>query len=259
MQVDSTNDGVRMLSDRAPFEYLYMSRRLLTDLVQHDEAARPRVKRELSFNFKWISYQGQRRPPDLGNPHDLASRSLDLVSDHAGGLDDQWSPYVHAEIQLSSGVFTPLIGWNGGTVACFRGEVTTTDGLSVFVALFGSASNLVGYRSGDDAISGFTPSDMTGLYALLDAVREPDDPEISLQCRLDDQALAREHVAQVAIEFARSGARQGSQTLTFLARRLLPVDGYRGREDKFDRVLIGAPLWVATPAPMPALRGIPSA
>jgi hypothetical protein len=248
-----------MLTDKAPFDYLYTSRRLLRDLVQHDQAARPRVQREFTFGFRGLSYRSQRRSPDLENLHDLAMRSHELVSDHCGDLDDQWSTYVYAEAPLSRGVFAPLMGWRGGEVACFKGEAETGSGLQAFIALFGSASNMVGYRAHSGDLGGFTPSDMAGLYAVLDAVREREDPEIGLQHRLDDFSLDRRHVIEESVDFARSGARHDCGKVAFLTRRLIPApDGYRDSSGQYDRVLIGTPLWVATILPTESLDGLPA-
>lgn len=248
-----------MLTDRDPIEYLYMSDRLLKDLVKHEEATRSRYQFQPSISFKGISLGIRRRPVDIDNLYDLAGRSLQLVSDNTGGLESTWSPYVHATLDLRSGAFEPLMGWRGGYVACFQGEATTDEGARVFVALFGSASNWRVFRANDETLGGFTPSDMMGLYGLLDAVRETDDPEIGLQERIDELDLEREHKLSEAIDFARRGARPfGPRRLCFLARRMMSAENYQTDEGSYDRVLIAAPLWIATPAPTPSPRGIPS-
>ena len=52
-----------MPTNRAPFEYEYLSARLLTNLVQQDEASRPRRKRWVGLNLGWLSYSERRRGP----------------------------------------------------------------------------------------------------------------------------------------------------------------------------------------------------
>jgi hypothetical protein len=248
-----------MLTDRDPVEYLYMSKRLLTDLVKHEEAARSRFQFQPAFSFFGISLGLSRRSADFDNLYELAGRSLQLVSDHTAGLESTWSPYVHATVDLRSGAFEPLMGWRGGHVACFAGETTTDEGASVFVALIGSASNWRGFRANDETLGGFTPSDMMGLYGLLDAVREPHDPEIGLQERIDEFDLDRDRKLGEAVDFALRGARSlGPQRLSFLARRMMSEDNYCIDDVTYDHVLVAAPLWIATPAPAPSPRGIPA-
>jgi hypothetical protein len=248
-----------VLTDRAPFEFVYLSRRLLMGLIQQDEAARPRSRRTFGVNPPWLGFSTQRRAPDYSNLRDLAMRSVDAVSDHTGGLDNTWSPYVHGIADFRWGVFSPHMGWTGGEVACFHGSAIAPDGIPVRLAFFGSASNLVGRVPGSEVDHGFYPSDMLGLYALLDSVREPNDPEIDLTHRVDDLSLGRDRLIEQALEFADGGAHFGPRTLEFLVLRQLSADG-----DDLDppvsnatRVLVGAPLWVATPKPQPAPGGLP--
>jgi hypothetical protein len=248
-----------MLTDRDPVEYQYMSKRLLTDLVKHEEAARSRFQLQPAFSIFGISLGLSRRSADYDNLYELAGRSLQLVSDHTAGLESTWSPYVHATVDLRSGAFEPLQGWRGGHVACFAGEATTDEGASVFVALIGSASNWRGFRADDETLGGFTPSDMLGLYGLVDAVREPDDPEIGLRERMDELDFERGRKLRQAIDFVRKGARPfGPQRLSFLAHRMMSEENYRIDDVTYDRVLVAAPLWIATPAPTPSPRGIPA-
>lgn len=239
-----------MLTDRAPFEYRYLSRRLLTDLVQHDEAARSRWSGSFDLPLRMLSLHLHRKAPEFTNLHDLAMRSPDLVSDNTGTLSEP-GLYVRGQAELHHGVFSPHMGWLGGHIACYRGEAATPDG-SVFIALFGSASNIVGWRRRDeDDVGSYYPSDVTGLYALLDAAREPDDPEIDFDFRWDDHAMSDEDRARRAVMFAREGATSPAQALEFLARVFLVVDDDSFASEEYRRVIVGAPLWVATPRPQP--------
>jgi hypothetical protein len=248
-----------MLTDRHPIDYLYLSRRLLSDLVQHEQAAQSRWQFQPSFTLMGFSLGVGRRRADFDNLYDLAHRSQQLVSDNTGGLDQVGSHYVLATLKLRNGVFEPLMGWRGGRVACFQGEATADDGASVFVALFGSASNWRGFRADEETLSGFTPSDVMGLYGVLDAVREADDPEVGLEEKINELDLQRDHKLDEAVRFARLGVRSSDpQQLTFLARHLMSTENYQSDDGSYDRVLIAAPLWIATPMPTPSLRGIPT-
>ena len=75
-----------MLTDRAPFEYLYLSRRLLTDLFQHEQAARSKWRGSVDINLHFLGLHLQRQAPDFDNLRDLAMRSEALISDQTGSV-----------------------------------------------------------------------------------------------------------------------------------------------------------------------------
>lgn len=138
------------------------------------------------------------------------------------------------------------MGRRGGKVACYRPETTTETGERVMVALFGSASNVVGRRPSQEK-SEFYPSDATGLYSLLDGAREDADPEIEFSYRWDDATLSEEARADTALMFARRGASRPIGLVRFHASVFQVVDKPELRDESIDQVIIGAPLWVATP------------
>jgi hypothetical protein len=183
----------------------------------------------------------------VSNLHDLATRSLGEVADLAGPAG-QSLYYIHDEFELQSGVFRALMGWSGGQVACFGGEKVTSDGERIFVALFGSASNMGGRKEEKDDFA-YYPSDIAGLYGLLDAAREADDPNIDFHYRWEDQSLSTEGRVEAAVKFARGGATRPPRRLRFLARVFIEADSYDFGEDRFDSVVVGTPLWVSTPPP----------
>lgn len=240
-----------MLTDRAPFEYRYLSSRLLSELFQHDDASRSgwHVSGGVSA---WIAnLQATRSDLDHANMHALAARAHQLVSDHTGSLSDTGlGLYVRDRLALQHGVFEPHMGWAGGRVACFAGESVTAEGERVFLALFGSASNVVGYRD-DAASTGYYPSDITGLYTMLDLAREPADPEIDFEYRWDDGQLSDQARAHTAIKFSHGGARTDIGVHDVLARVFIEVEGYRYDDEFTGRVIVGTPLWIATPKPEP--------
>jgi uncharacterized protein DUF7019 len=243
--------GRAVLTDRAPFEYRYLSARLLAEMFQHDEAARSRWRVSAGANPWIVNLQAVRADLDHANMHALAVRSEHLVSDHTGTLANSgMARYVRDQLALRRGIFEPHRGWRGGRVACYAGEARGADGEPVFLALFGSSSNVVGYRD-DEPRFGEMPSDMTGLYTMLDLAREPGDPEIDLDYRWDDGQLSEDARAHAAIKFARSRARRSIGVHDFLARVFLEVEDYRYDDTFTGKVIIGTPLWVATPKPTP--------
>ncbi|MFL6161549.1 MAG: DUF7019 family protein [Jatrophihabitantaceae bacterium] len=241
-----------MVTDRSPVRYDYLSRRLLTSVVQQDEAAMPRSKWSLDLNpLKMVGLSRERKPPDYDNLYDLAMRSTDAVQDQSGTIDSPWAYYIRGRLDLHHGVFSPHMGWNGH-VACYRGETTTTDGEPVFIALFGSASNLIGWQLKDEPPPTYTPSDMPGLYLFLDAIREAGDPEVEVMRRTDDYGMSDQGRVESALQHAKGGARTDIGPRDFLATVLIREEEFKSRAADFEgRVLICAPLWIATPLPRP--------
>jgi hypothetical protein len=64
-----------------------------------------------------------------------------------------------------------------------------------FLALFGSASTVVGRRDRDEGGDGYYPVRYHGTYTILDAAREDGDPQIDFDYRCEDVPLsdARTH------------------------------------------------------------------
>lgn len=237
-----------MLTDRAPFDYIYLSRRLLTDLFEHDEAVRTRWRGSFGFNLRFLFGQFNRSDVDKTNLRALAKESSRLVSDNTGDLATP-GVYVRDRLELYAGEFEPLMGWTGGKVACYRGESFDDAGCRVLLALFGSASNVVGRRATEGSGDGFYPSDMHGLYSILDAARERADPEIQLDYRLDDLQMSEQARVSEAISFVNGGARQAIGAHDFLARVFFDVEKFEIDHRLVGRVIIGTPLWIATPRP----------
>lgn len=241
-----------MMTDRSPVHYGYLSRRLLTSVVQQDEAARPRSKWSQTFNpLAMVGLSRERKTPDYANLYDLAMRSTDAVKDLSGSIDSPWAYYIRGQLNVRHGVFSPHMGWDGH-VACYRGRTTTTEGGPVYVALFGSASNIVGRRHDAGDSSDYYPSDITGLYLFLDSIREHGDPEVDVIRRTDDYSLSSEARIETALKHAEGGARTDLGPMDFLAVVFICEDEHKSREVGFEgRVIIGAPLWIATPQPQP--------
>ena len=198
----------------------------------------------------WAGVEAGSAERDPDNLHALARRSSQLVADNTGDLErpGQW---FQARMPLRFGDFDTHQGWSGGAVAIFSGtSISTENGQETRLVLIGSASNLVGYRS-TEKVSGFYPSAIWGLYTLLDAIREQQDPEIMLDYRIDDCEISSTARAVAAVDLAGGGANRDLGTVDFLARTMLEVDEAPLSGGATTRVLIGAPLWVATPPPLP--------
>jgi len=235
-------------SDRNPVEYVYLSRRLLTEVRQSDEAVRPPRRRRFRLGPSWASREIESADRDPDNLQALARRSSELVADNTGDLERP-GRYFRAQLPLRLGVFETLLGWRGGAVATFLGETTSAEnGQQIRVVLIGSASNAVGHRP-DPTGSGFYPSAICGLYALLDAVREEGDPEVELDYRIDDLEMDTVARAETAVRLAGDAGRYDLGIVDFLAQGMIDVDVAADV-----RVLIGSPLWVATPQPRAVAR-----
>ena len=101
-----------MFTDRAPFEYRYMSRRLLGDLFRQDEifGSRWRAKADIGLSVANLSIEQLERNDK--NTQSLAWRSTDLVSDHTADLDTVFSgQYLRMQADLRFGIFEALLGW----------------------------------------------------------------------------------------------------------------------------------------------------
>lgn len=248
-----------VLTDREPFEYRYMSGRLLADLFQHDEATRRRWKVQGGISASIGSLQASRAELDHTNMHALAARAAQLVSDHTSSLTSTAAAaiYIKDQLDLRFGIFAPFMGWEGGEVACYSGEMTNEDNERVFLALFGSASNVVGYRA--DGGTGYCPSDMMGLYTMLDLVREPDDPEMDFEYLWDDGQRDKLFRVDAAVKYCRGNVSKRIGVHDFLARIFFEVDDFRYDDHFTGRVIVGTPLWIATPRPVLWNAGRPGA
>lgn len=241
-----------MLTDRVPIEYLYLSRRLLTDLHEQNESQKPRRRWTVTLGLPLsVSVARQPRALDLSNLKRLAYESEELIRDNTGTVE-QPGIYIRDTVEMYGGTFQPLIGWTGW-VATYRAELDLADSGRVIAALFGSASNIVGWRSdGRSPVEeGFYPSDMSGLYGILDSIREREDPEMDLDYRIEDEGLDPIARAEYATLFARSAKRPIGR-VDFAARLFDDVsDVQLDGSDVRGRVLLGTPLWIATPTPRP--------
>jgi len=172
------------------------------------------------------------------------------VSGITSSLGQGWGDYIRAELDLTLGTIDVHQGWKSQlnvTIAAMKAEVADPEFGRVFVALFGSASNYTGRNPVPNELAE-VPSDVDGLYGILDRTREFQDPEIEN-------------------EFLDRDLRYSPSSRTDFAVRLLNGPRYGGfRSDRFDvlfqsfciddstkpydLVVLGAPVWIATPGKM---------
>lgn len=128
-----------------PPAYRYISARLLGDLVLSDQARRSRFRVTPGASVGGVGFQVSRNAVDVQNNFALARRADRLIKDHTYDVAAvSAGDYLREALDLHYGVLKPLMGWPGGEVACYWAETSTPAGVRTFVALFGSAANVVG-------------------------------------------------------------------------------------------------------------------
>jgi len=238
-----------MRTDNWPSDFRYVSRRLVTEITQQSDAARPR-RRFWSFSidlpFSKVTIQGQ--PPDPANLFALVRQATEDVADWTGTLADP-SYYVQDDLELELSWFPVLMGWVDAAsveVAAAFAD-TVIDGVGrTFVALFGSIHNYVGAKPGVDGDCGAYPSDMQGLYQILSLAGESKDPAVEPSRLWDDawmDMLDRCDLARRLHEG--TTGKFPCEPLRFLARSFFHAEHVEVGGEKYDRVLLGAPIWIA--------------
>ena len=169
-----------------PVDFRYISSRLVRQIVQQDEALRPAWGlRRISILHGVLGFQ--RREPDRDNEFALCRQATEAVRDLTGVIAQAWSPYIRTQCDLTMGFMTVHMGWktvSNVEIAVMKAEVNDPKTGKVLVALFGSASNYRG-RPASDGLAEI-PSDVDGLYGILERTRVSVDPQI------DDRELDRD-------------------------------------------------------------------
>lgn len=245
-----------MTTDNWPVDFRYISTRLVKEIVQQHEAARSHWRFRLGLQAQALAIGLVHLDPDYANKLDLCRRATEAVSDYTGTLA-QPGEYVREELDIVTGFLTVLMGWEKSThveIAAMQAVVDVPEVGTTLVALFGSASNYSGRRPRPSE-PGEIPSDVDGLYGLLEATREARDPVIQKDRLWDDARHSPESRADLVVRLAETRFRGfASRRLDILMRVFTSVDAYQWGSTCYDRVLIGAPVWAATPAPRPLSR-----
>ena len=234
-----------------PVDFRYISNRLVTEIVRQSEAMRRRWKPSLSLSLKigWIGLT--KLDLDYQNKYLLCRAATEAVRDQTGTLADP-GEYVRAELNIQMGYLTVYRGWRDLThvkIAALLTVVPVDDLGSVLVALFGRAFNYTWMRPPDND-RGEIPSDVDGLYGLLNATREPSDPQIE-EHFLERDPGHNDHSRADLIVRLLHDRYEGfvERRLDVLAKVFHSVDDYSYGGSHYERVIIGSPVWAATPLP----------
>ena len=237
------------MTDRWPADFRYVSSRLVRQIVDQDQAARSRWRLSLlGITTPWGSIGFQKDPIDRRNEFAICREATEAVTEITSTIAQGWGVYIRAELDLTMGYMTVLQGWKTTShveIAAMRAEVNDPEAGRVFVALFGSASNYRGRKPICDDLAEI-PSDVDGLYGILDRTREPGDPQIDnhhLDRDIGHSPWSRADTAIRLLTGRFTGFREGHFDL------LMQSFCIDHKTKPYDLVILGAPVWVATPQP----------
>lgn len=244
-----------MVTDNWPVEFLYISHRLTRKIVQQHEVAERQPNFAVSIPTPLGSISGSRRLPDYNNPYDLARRATSAVVNMTGTLDAAVAgEYLRTTLDFACCEF-PVLDGLFDVAALFADQTTPNHG-RVFVALFGSIRNYIGYQPTEDATSGWTPSDVRGIYGLLAESLEERDRKPMREEVEADLALPSEwrfHIARTLSNHI--SARFQREHLEVLAKKHHHEAGVEIGGVLYDNAFLGAAVWAATlPRRIPRLH-----
>lgn len=241
-----------MTTDNWPVDFYFVSRRLVKQIVDQHQAVSGKRKASLTLGPPWAKVALSESGPDRENLFDLVRRSTQAVRDNTGTLESPGA-YVEMTLRFRPSLFTVHQGfqnWNSDFAGFFADEDVPGIG-RVLVTLFGSTSNFLG-RVPEQTGLGWNPSDAAGLYVLLSNILEESDHEVRKDFLEEDR-----QVTDVALQ-----AIVAAETISRLVRVRFPpavlttlavVHAYERNltlgSRTYERVVVGAPVWVATPIP----------
>ena len=171
------------------------------------------------------------------------------TTDNTSSLQQSWGVYIRAELLLSMGSIASHQGFKGTGHFEFAVITSSFDDAElgrVLVALFGSMSNYEHIRPVADEV-GEIPSDVAGLYAILDRVLEPSDNEIH-KMRIDEEFQFGKHERAEEIVRLLDGPRHGvfpKERFDVLFQSFFVEE----QISPYDHVFVGSPIFIATPLP----------
>ena len=240
-----------MVTDNWPVDFRYISKRLVRRIVDQDQAPRSRWRTAPTIAIPHVgSITFQKDRIDRTNEFALCKAATEAVQDLTGTVSRP-GLYIQAELDLSMGLIGVHQGWVGAghhEIAAMYAEVNDPEAGRVFVALFGSASNYEGRKDIPDGLAE-TASDVDGLYTMLDRILESDDPQISNDYLDEDVRHSANDRTEAATRYllGERFAPFGEGHFDVLMRRFCTDEITK----PYDLVILGAPVWVATPAPRP--------
>jgi hypothetical protein len=210
-----------VVTDNWAVELKYYSRRLTRQIVDQDAAARRNRLRKISFGIPstGVAAEFGRSEIDRANPYDLVRRATTAVSDNTGSLISPGA-YVRATLDLSWNAVPVLMGWERAIsvpVACFFADVEVDEIGGVFVGLFGSAANFLGVAEPEYS-GGWMPSEVDGLYQMLDDTTEPEDPRVSAKFLGWDRDTSSAKRIRSAVTLFQHTALPGRELMDVLAK-----------------------------------------
>jgi len=240
--------------NKSSVTYEYISKRLTGEIVQQYEADQSSKQTSLSWGFKWLSLTRSKRQPDFRNPHDMAKRATDAVSEWTGTLDAP-GPYIAGCLRFQFARVMVHLGFeesNQLVAGLFADEELPEIGRA-FVALFGSVTNLRGWKRKDAFQGDLHPSDAAGLYEILDASLEPTDSKVDGNYLADDRDFGGWDRFRTARSFVKRSDTilKPSEPYDFLAENHLIATDVDLFDDHYDVAMLGTPIWVRTVAPVP--------
>jgi hypothetical protein len=246
-------------TDNSPRQYIYLSRRLLTERYQQYIANRG-MQSKVSLGAKTpigsINIQGRDVDPD--NLYQLANVVTEAVRDNTGSLLYP-GIYVRAVLDLTWGVVNFVDPFD--EVAWFYGQQDAGEEVepdspygSIFVVLCGSVGNYLGYVPGTNLGSQQRWQPSTPDYMRQVVQRYGfDDADGTTEI---DRSLAMLNSAYSISMGLRPGNLLSEARLEVLFQvhhyaEGVEVQASRGSRLSCRTVLVGSPLWVATALPEP--------
>lgn len=238
----------------------YISKRLVTETVQADQAGR-RVNVTASAGFGGLEATSEVREPDFGNVFELAERTTEILASRVRKIDDDGlapGDVVRGVFNLHEADFAVWRKWdrNDSTeVASFVVAERYPWG-RVFIGLFGSAHNWT-LDTETRTRTGRPASDARGLYELMsDSLGTPAGNEgLSSLVSVDREAREASSASRfqdvlTSVTGSPFYANRKPREVLFVIHDLqhdahLRLDDTNGRRlATFDLAVIGAPIWV---------------
>jgi hypothetical protein len=242
-----------MATDNDPVDYKYISERLTREIVQQHEAARPRKRVSASVNLRAVELRRNEVAVNFESRFDLAKRATAAVKNLTGTLSAP-GPYIHETIGLDFMKVQVHLGFESTghqLVAGYFSDLNLREFGRVFIALFGSITNVRGWRASDDLRADVSPSDAAGLYEILASTLEPIDAPIIKRYIKDSRRLSPDDRFDAAhgIAFRHNQPLTYSDELEFLAVNHELAFDVSLDHQHYDVVMLGAPIWIRTAQP----------